>query len=388
MIGSLLLGWAVCLPGAQTSPQPACAEIWVLDGPEVHFLREALVRVGIKFRAIDHFGQFRPAPSGVLVLCGKKPPLGPADAPQIKTFVEEGGRVLAVGGGAAWVIDQKLFDARPYYLAGTTIHMSGFVGYHRLTYGYPARNPPEGWIVGVPMLLRATEGPLMELGPQATSILSAGKPFSLAAFQRIGRGLVLAIGPDPQGGKAYYSLGKPTLKTGDKLGTDRLLANALAFLADPHCNLIPNAGFEEDIGLAPAQSHWQIELSGKATTDWCRQGAAEGQVFLRVVAAERSTATVRPFCPIVVERGAQYRLAFVYRASAPWTIELRFFGQQPDGLTQNSRESIRASAAGSWQRHELKVSVPPDACALAPVATLQGPGELCLDGFTLQRESP
>ena len=43
--------------------------------------------------------------------------------------------------------------------------------YHRLTFGYPGAKPFDKWKGGVPNLLRATEGPLMILGPKATSLL-------------------------------------------------------------------------------------------------------------------------------------------------------------------------------------------------------------------------
>jgi len=364
----------------------AAPEIRVLDGPEVQPLCDALKRSGCPMRRLDRLDAAALAGPCVLVLSGKAPPAAEAEAKLIRSFVEAGGAVLAIGGGATWMIDHGLFDARGYYLSGTTIHMSGFHGYHRLTFGYPGPKPEDGWTAGVPMLLRATEGPLMELGPRATSVLGAGGPYSLAAFQRLGGGLMLLIGPDPQGGGAYYTLDRPSPTPGDKLKTDRFLANAVAFLQDPDCNLIPNAGFEENMDLPPQQSNWQLDLGKGATATWSKQDAPEGKVFLRIVCPARSSGSVRPFCPIAVERGSTYRLSCLYRATAPWNLGIRLLdGVKREPLEPRPPPPIRAAECKQWQRIESLVSVPVEAAYASLLATLPGPGELELDDFTLHR---
>jgi hypothetical protein len=311
--------------------------------------------------------------------------LDSADAKTIEEFTQSGGAVLAVGGGATWMIQHKLFDATGYYLAGTTIHMSTFHGYHRLTFGYPGAKPEDGWTAGVPMLLRATEGPLMELGPRATSIIGCGGPFSLAAFQRVGKGLVLLIGADPQGGNMYRSLNAPTLTPGDELKTDRLLANAIAFLLDPNCNLVPNGGFEKHNELPPAKSNWQINLRGGASRQWVREEAPEGNVFLRIACPQPSSSgSVEPFCPLVVERGARYRVACLYQSSIPWKLDFEFRGT-PDGPRQGTAPSTSATATGDWTEFEAELRIPEDVSYAKPIATLQGAGELCLDRLTVRR---
>ena len=65
------------------------------------------------------------------------------------------------------MIEHGLFDAKTYFFTGTTVHMTKFWGYHRLTFGYPGPKPFDGWKAGVSNLLRATQGPLMMLGPKA-----------------------------------------------------------------------------------------------------------------------------------------------------------------------------------------------------------------------------
>jgi hypothetical protein len=379
MIGSFLTLCGLAFTGAAAADTPASPEVWVLEGPEVQHMCDALKRVGCSLRRLAQLDRNLQTGCRVLILCGKAPPAGPAVAGLVKAFVEAGGSVLGVGGGATWMIDHKLFDAQAYYPSGTTIHMSSFHGYHRLTFGYPGTKPEEEWTAGVPMLLRATEGPLMTLGPRASSILGAGRPFSLAAFQRVGKGLVLLIGPDPQGGNMYYTLNKPTLTPGNKLGTDRLLSNAVAFLQDPH------SGFEENAGLAPPQSHWQVELRNGAACTWSSQGAPEGKVFLQIVCPPRSSGSARPFCPIVVEAGTQYQVACLHKASVPWKLELRFFRGEPDALKAESASTISLPPSKEWKRHEGLLAVPGDVHYVGLAATLTGPGELSLDEVTLQR---
>lgn len=384
MIAPLLLAWAAL---AASDAQPLARQIYVLSGPEVEFTRDALQSLQIVFRPIDRLDELPAARQAILVLSGKAPG-DSAQAARVATLLRDGAHVLAIGGRATWMIDNKLFDAKAYCPTGTTIHESSFRGYHRLTFGYPGRKPQDDWLTGVPMLVRATGGPLMELGPQATSILSAGGPFSLVAFQRVGRGLAVLIGADPQGGNVFRSLQKPTPTPGAKLGTDRLLANALAFLADPCCNLIPNSGFEEDTDLPPAQSNWLVTLKGKATHEFSHSAAPEGRTFVRLTAPGKSSAALQPTRPILVEGGARYELSFFYRATGAWTVNLSFLKGASEGLVPQSRQTLRLPAAASWQRHQAQIALPGEACAVEIAPTLVGPGELCLDDFSLRLTVP
>jgi len=389
MIGTRLMTYAISLlmwTGADSQP---VSEVVVLDGPEVQHLRDALDRITCPFRSIAKLDSAALAGCQVLVLSGKKPPLKSEDAKTIKEFVQSGGAVLAIGGGATWMIQQKLFDAEGYYPCGTTIHHSYFHGYNRLAFGYPGAEPEDNWTAGVPMLLRATEGPLMELGPRATSILGCGGPYSIAAFQQIGDGLVLLIGADPQGGNAYHSLDKPTLTLGDKLKTDRLLENAIAFLKNRNCNIVPNSGFEENVELPPVQSNWQITLRGGATSHWCRDDAPEGDVFLRIVCPRKaSSASVEPYRPLVVERGASYRVACRYKSSIPWTFDVHHLTGTPSNPNRRTAPSVSVPASDDWKPWEAKLLIPEDVSYVKPILTIRDAGELCLDKFTLQRLSP
>lgn len=388
MIGIALRTCAACLLMCADADSHAVSAVVVLDGPEVQHLHDALNRVASPFRSIAKLDSETLSGCQVLVLSGKKPPLESEDAKTIERFAQSGGAVLAIGGGATWMIQLKLFDADAFYLSGTTIHHSGFHGYHRLTFGYPGAEPEDNWIAGVPMLLRATEGPLMELGPRATSILGCGGPYSIAAFQQIGDGLVLMIGADPQGGNAYHSLDKPTLTPGDKLKTDRLLENAIAFLKNRNCNLIPNSGFEEHTELPPAQSHWQITLRGGATSQWCRDDAPEGDVFLRIVCPQKaSNGSVEPYRPLVVERGASYRVACHYKSSIPWKLDFHHCTGAPSNLDRQTATSVPATASDDWKPWQAELLIPKDISYAKPILTFRGAGELCLDKFTLQRLS-
>ena len=376
MIRTLL---AVCVLGVGAPVLAAApAAVCVLDGPEVVPMHAALDRLSVPYRRIAELDQASLRDCRVLVVCGKPSLAESARARVVEAYLHAGNAVLGIGGGAGWMIANKLFDARAYCPSGTTIHMSGFQGYHRLTFGYPGAKPLDGWTAGVPMLLRATEGPLMEVGPRATSILAAGGPYSLAAFQRVGKGLVLLISADPQGGNACYMLGKLTPTTGDRLKTDRLLANAIAFLQDPCCNLIPNPGFEENTDLPPAQSHWQLRLRDGATGTWCKQGAPAGEVFLKLSCPKRSSASVTPVRPIAVERGAEYTIGCLYKASVAWKLELRLFHGRPDERA-DAVPVHSVPPQGQWTRHEMLLSVPADVSYVGLALTIQGPGELCLD---------
>jgi len=91
--------------------------------------------------------------------------------------------------------------------------------------------------------------------------------------------------------------------------------------------------------------------------------------------------------PLAVLRiGATMRLALFYRASVPWTLDLRLLRAQPDGLEQALRRSIRSPAAETWQRQEFEIAVPADVCAISPSMMLQGRGELSLDQITLEKK--
>jgi hypothetical protein len=284
------------------------------------------------------------------------------------------------------MIQQRLFDADGYYPSGTTIHMTSFHGYHRLTFGYPGAKPEDGWTAGVPMLLRATEGPLLELGPQATSILGCGGPYSAAAFQRIGRGLVLLIGPDPQGGNAYHSLDKPTLTPGNTLKTERLLANAIAFLKNPNCNVVPNSGFEENVDLQPPQSNWQIVLRRGAASEWRKESAPAGDAFLRLHCPQQGgSASVQPYCPLAVDRGAKYRVSCLYKSSVPWTLDWRQYAGPPGDLKEHTTRLTSVSASADWRELEAAVSIPADLSYAKPLLTLREVGELCVDRLVVRR---
>lgn len=386
MIRTLL---AICVLGVIAPVLAAApAAVRVLDGPEVAPMHAALDRLSVPYHRIAKLDQAALRDCRVLVLCGKASLAEAAQVRAVETYLHAGGAVLGVGGGAGWMIANKLFDARAYCPSGTTIHMSGFHGYHRLTFGYPGAKPESDWIAGVPMLLRATEGPLMEPGPRATSILAAGGPYSLAAFQRVGKGLVLLISADPQGGNACYTLGKSTPTPGDRLKTDRLLANAVAFLQDPCCNLIPNPGFEENTDLPPAQSHWQLGLRDGATGTWCKQGAPAGEVFLQLSCPKRSFGSVTPMRPIAVERGAEYTIGCLYKTSVAWKLELRLFRGRPDQRA-DTVPAHSVAPSDQWTRHEITLTVPAEVSYVGVVMTIQGPGELCLDEVTMQaRPSP
>jgi hypothetical protein len=356
-------------------------DVLVLDGTETNFMHDALKRIACPF---DHAASLNaPMLAGhrILVLCGKN--VG-ADAKAVSASLQNGGHVLAVGGGAKWMLDAKLFDASGYYPTGTTEHMSTFEGCHRLTFGYPRAKPADNWLAGVPMLLRATGGPLMRLGPRAVSILSAGGPFSLAAFQRTGKGIALLIGADPQGGnECYYDRVKPVPRRGDELGTDTLLANALAWLGDPGCNLIPNSGFEELADAGPEKSHWEIASGNGGSGEWQRAGAPEGRVFLRLKGAKpNAVVSVTSHCPIVVEGGATYRFSCRHRSTIAWSLDVRYL-RGSDGDASTKPCSLTVTAAGEWRRYETGLTIPKGVHLVGLSFRLQGVGELDLDEVAL-----
>ncbi len=377
-----LLVWRVA-SSALAGPAPVA----VLDGPEVQPLRAALKRIGQPFADMRGLNAQALASRRVLIVAGSKPPVDVAGAKIIRRFLNQGGNALGLGRGASALMERGLFDARGYYLTGTTIHMTVFAAYHRLTFGYPGPKPFDGWVNGVPNLLRATEGPLMVLGPRAVSILGyEGKGlYSAAAFQRVGKGLVLCIGPDPQGGKLVYALGKSKPAPGDKLGTDRLLANAVAFLLDPACNLIPNSSFEQLIQRSPRQSHWLGRARRGASIQWVRGGAPDGAVFARIACKGKSSyGEVAPFRPIAVEPARKYKLSCLFRASRRWRVELRLLEKPRRNPSPARTRRAAADASADWRRFETDLDMPGDASYVTPAFVLEGKGELCVDNVTLR----
>ena len=360
------------------SPFVAAAEpdVLVLEAPESAFMHDALKRIACPF---DHAASIDGS-HNILILCGKEVS---ADEKKISEFLHKGGHVLAIGGGAKWMLDAKLFDAEGYYPVGTTIHQSGFDGYHRLTFGYPEEKPYKNWTSGVPMLLRATEGPLMRLGPKGTSILAAGGPFSLAAFQRIGKGIALLIGPDPQGGNEYLSLTEATQKLGDELHTDTLLANAVAWLREPGCNLIPNPGFETKAEQQSEKSHWEIGLNKGAKIDWVNHDSPEGTVHLKMTTPAGGSATVTTFLPIAVESGATYRFACRYKATGSSSFMARYLAKPNDNISKLEQHNVPLPSLSEWTRFETKLVLPEDCHYLKLNLLINKPGELCVDDVTL-----
>ena len=356
------------------------ADVVVLDGAGVEFMHDALARIACPFdRAAAPGANHR-----IAILCGKDVR---ADAKGVAKFLEEGGRVLAVGGGAKWMLDAGLFEARGYYPSGTTEHFATFAGYHRITACYPLAKPADNCLTGVPSLLRATGGPLMRLGPRATSVLSAGEPFSIAAFQRVGKGPALLAGADPQGGNEVLALGgKPVPKRGDLLGTDPLLAGALAWLRDPGCNLIPNSGFEQSIDGNGERSRWDFILANGGTFEWSHADAPEGTTFLKITGAKPDSRAVAAIHrPIIVEGGAVYRFSCRQRSTAAWSLDVRRFRSATEVETKVAPQTIAVPAASEWQRFETTVAVPDGASLLGLVLRVQGAGTLEVDELTLTR---
>ena len=367
------------------------ATVFVLDGPDVKYMREGLIRIGCAFEPLATLDAGVPETCRVLVISGKKSPVNSTAATTVRTFVEDGGAVLAVGGGAAAMIRHELFDATGYYPSGTTIHMTTFCGYHRLTFGYPGADPEDGWKRGIPMLLRATEGPLLELGEKPISILgcdSSGR-YSAAAFQRVGHGMMLLIGPDPQGGNVYYTLDKPKLESGEKLKTDLLLASAIAFLVDPCGNQVPNAGFEQNTDLPPDQSNWRVRLKGNATSEWRTEGAPEGKVYFHLSCPDAdSRGSIQPDQPIVVERGTTYDFSCRYLSSnVDWEVQFVPLAGKPRALKAGKTISVPVPTAGDWQRCQTTLDVPEDVAYVRVILTMYGPGELHLDDVRLAPQS-
>lgn len=361
--------------------QAAAPDVFVVDGGEASFMHDALKRINCPFDHAPAAEAARLAQYRIVILCGKNVQ---ADALVVGDYLRNGGHVLAVGGGAKSMIDATLFDARGYYPTGTTEHMTTFAGYHPVMFGYPMASPVENWLVGVPSLLRATGGPLMRLGPQASSILSAGEPFSLAAFQRSGRGIALLIGADPQGGNEYQSLGKPTPKRGDESRTDKLLAGAIAWLREPVVNLIPNAGFEESTDSNPEHSYWNFTVNNGGRGAFSRAKAHAGKTCVELAGNKtNSLATLATHRPIVVEHGKNYRLACQYRSTARWSLDVRYFRTPAEAETKVEPQTLAAPAAEDWQRFETELKVPADAHLVSLTFRQQGSGELGLDDISL-----
>lgn len=377
--------WPLAVLAALACATAMAGEPIVLDGPDTHFTRDAFARLGIPFDRAATLDMTALEPGRILVLSGREPSLTVGAAATLGDFLRRGGRVLALGGGARWMLEAKLFDAGGYYPTGTTIHQSTFDGYHPVTSGYPLGKPPEGWYVGVPMLLRATDGPLMRPGPAAISILGAGGPFSLAAFQRIGAGIALLIGADPQGGNEYLALDKPTPRRGSELGTDRLLANAIGWLRDPGGNAIPNPGFEHDADAGGDRSHWEFTLRNGGSAVWSKDGAASGDACLRLAGGRsNSVARAAPFRPLVVEPGRGYVLSASHRGTAAWAWEVAFLARPTDDPRRAAvTRSVAVAPAERWQRSEVPLEIPAGAAYVAVAARLDGTGALALDDVAL-----
>ena len=366
----------------------ADTNVLVLDGPETNFMRDALKRIDCPFKSIVKLDASALQPNRILILSGKEPSLDVGDGKLIESYLQSGGSVLAIGGGAKWMLNAKLFDASGYYPTGTTIHQSTFDGYHPVTFGYPMQKPYKNWVVGVPMLLRATDGPLMRSGPRAVSILSAGGPFSLAAYQRIGKGIALLIGPDPQGGDEYLTLDKPTVSLGSDLKTDLLLVNAIAWLRDPGCNLIPNSGFEDAADTNDDKSHWEITLRNNAKSQWQHSEAPEGKVYLTLEGTKaNSSASVSSYRPIVAEGGAQFTLSFRHKATSAWKWEVAHFTSASEETRKATKpQPLSVAASATWQKSEVTLTIPNDSPYLAINARLDGIGTLSLDEITLKKK--
>lgn len=364
------------------------APVRVLDGPEVQPMRDGLKRVGCEFADVTSLDEASLESCRVLVICGTRPPVDDEAKPLVARFVESGGSVLAVGGGAGRVVDLGLVDATSYSMTGTTLHNTTFDGYHRLTFGFPiADSRSQGTSSGVGYFLRATGGPFMTLGPKAVSILGAGGGYSLAALERVGLGRILLLGADPQGGRFFSDVDKSRPMPGSETRTDALLANAIAFLLDPRSNLIPNAGFEDHTEQVAAINNWGIALRAGARREWCKSGAPEGQVCLELVCPDKSArADVGPLLPIVVESGQIYTFACQYKSTAPWKLnwQWRRATDRTTKLEAGPAETVPASAG--WKCFETKVQVPAEVSYVRPGLQLSGPGELSLDDVTLRLE--
>ena len=76
MIGSGLMTYAISLLMWTGADGQAVSEVVVLDGPEVQHVRDALNRVTCPFRGTAKLDSATLAGCQVLVLSGKKPPLG------------------------------------------------------------------------------------------------------------------------------------------------------------------------------------------------------------------------------------------------------------------------------------------------------------------------
>jgi len=384
MMRSTVCVWAMLLAIEARPAEPDAVR--VLDGPEVQPMRDGLARLKCPFGDLKTLDQASLAGCRVLVVCGTQPPVDKAAKQTIARFVEAGGGVLAVGGGAKCLVDLGLFDAEGYYMAGTTLHNTVFDGYHRLTFGYPgADGRGQGTNAGIGYFLRATNGPFMKLGPKAASILAAGGGYSLAAVQRLGQGRLMLLGADPQGGQLFSDVNKPSHMPGNQLNTDQVLANAVAFLLAPHCNLIPNSGFETMTDLAPTHSHWEVISRAGARHEWCKTGAAEGQVCLKLVCpGVKAGAEARPLRPIVVECGQPYTFACQYRSTAAWKLSWLWLKRPEGDGKAEAGPAATVPASAEWTRFETKIPMPADVPYARPILRLADKGELLLNDVTLR----
>lgn len=380
----------VLLLGASRSSLLAAEpDVVVPHHEDIDFLHAALERIGVPFQSAEKIDPAMLGRRRIVVVAGKNVSFDERDVRHLDAHWNAGGRVLAIGGGAKAMLDAKLFDATGYYPTGTTTFMSKFDGYHRLTFGYPIRAPKENWLYGIPNLLRATNGPLMRLGPQAHSVLAAGGPFSLMAYQRRGEGIALLIGPDPQGGDEYQSFDKPTPKRGDELDTDRLLANAIAWLREPTGNLVPNPGFETFSDAGPERSHWELIASNGGRAVWSRNGAAEGEVYAALSRGKsQSAANLTPHLPIAVEPGATYRFTCRYRATCPGRLVVRRIRSLEDPYPRAETQSLTIDASDAWDRYETELTVPAGIRYLGFVLQPAQIGELSVDDVQLQLREP
>ena len=359
-------------------------EVVVVNGKESSFLSDALARLGIKYKLTNDIDAKNLPRDGIIVFSGKDfaLPLNKADG--VLDFLKDGGSVLAIGGGAKWLIETGNVDAVGYYPSGTTIFMSKFDGYHPLTFGYPSDIGGEKWNYGVPNLLRATGGPLIKPGPRAVSVLLAGGPFSHMVYQRIGKGIALLIGPDPQGGNQFLTLNEATPRKGDKLGTDRLLSNAIKWLQEPVCNLVPNPGFEEQTSADPQRFHWELitQNGGKARLQ--RSEAPQGSVFVLLEKPEANAfAKLAIHLPILVEPEREYRFSCLYRCQNDGSLLFRQIRTLEDPYNKAEVNQNKLPASRAWQKYQVDLKIPPGIRYLGFILQPTNSGELGIDDIHL-----
>jgi len=360
-------------------------KVGLLDAPEVEPMCKCLRRIGIKFTEIGMPDKKILSALDIIIICGTNPPIASREERALEDFVKSGGALLGVGGGATWAIKHGFFDAKAYIMTGTTSHDVVIRAFHPLVFGYPLKGGKKWRIEG---MLRATEGPFIEIGRQPSPVIfyDTRGIYAAAAFQRLGKGIVVLFGPDPQGGKLLRHPQKPEFVSGEKLKTDGLIANAIAFLSNPECNIVPDSGFErsaEGNGISP----WQISLSGGAKMEWCSGDAPEGASYLRIICpTTRSVGTLRTALPLAVERGAKYCLNFKYRSSIAARVYPTFVKGKPDRLEQKDGRSTRVPPSDKWKDFHTTIAVPDDVTYVKPVLSATGQGEFCLDCFEVKPE--